>query len=80
MPLGKGLMIDERRAKLKRGAIFQKATVANYNNLLITENEKFDVGESSIFLVNSREIKFLDSQYKMAYIMSKLLNNRLVYI
>ncbi|MEM8909567.1 MAG: TolC family protein, partial [Bacteroidota bacterium] len=40
--------------------------VRNYQDLLVAENEKFRIGESSIFLLNSREQKLLDAQLKLA--------------
>lgn len=39
--------------------------VNNYRQLLAAENVKFRNGESSLFLVNSREIKYIDSQLKL---------------
>jgi len=39
--------------------------VDNYRRLLEAENIKFRNGESSLFLVNSRELKFIDSQIKL---------------
>ena len=38
----------------------------NYKLLLAAENEKFRIGESSLFLVNSREQKLVDAQMKWA--------------
>lgn len=39
--------------------------VENYERLLAAENEKFRIGESSIFLLNSREQKLIDAQLKL---------------
>ena len=39
--------------------------VGNYETLLDAEFEKFRIGESSIFLLNSREQKLIDSQMKL---------------
>ena len=55
-------------------------TVINYNRMLTAENRKLSVGESSIFLVNSRESKYLDSRYKQIEISRKLIFNRLTYL
>ncbi|MDF1697117.1 MAG: TolC family protein [Saprospiraceae bacterium] len=55
-------------------------TVTNYNRMLIAENRKFDVGESSIFLVNSRENKYLESRYKLVQASRKLIINRFTYL
>ncbi|MEM6964856.1 MAG: TolC family protein [Bacteroidota bacterium] len=38
--------------------------VENYQGLLAAENEKFRIGESSIFLLNSREQKLIEAQLK----------------
>lgn len=38
----------------------------NYARLLAGENDKFFLGESSVFLVNSRENKLIDAQLKLA--------------
>ena len=40
----------------------------NYQLLLDAENRKFDIGESSIFLINSREQKLIKAQLKLAKI------------
>ena len=39
--------------------------VNNYETLLSAENEKFRFGESSIFLINSREQKLIEAQLKL---------------
>lgn len=44
--------------------IFTKNTV-NYERLLDAEKRKFDIGESSLFLINSRENKVIESQIKL---------------
>ena len=36
----------------------------DYSTLLNAENSKFDAGESNLFMVNSREVKFLEAQLK----------------
>ena len=42
-----------------------QAVVANYQRLLDAENEKFRIGESSIFLLNTREQKLIEAQLKL---------------
>jgi outer membrane protein TolC len=42
-----------------------ESMVGNYETLLDAEFEKFRIGESSIFLLNSREQKLIDSQMKL---------------
>lgn len=46
--------------------------VANYDRLLRGEETKFDAGESTLFLINSREMKLLDAQIKLLMLRSKL--------
>lgn len=43
-----------------------------YRKLLQAENEKFSLGKSSLFLVNSREQKYIDSQIKQREIQVKM--------
>ena len=47
--------------------------VADYNTLLKAEERKFEVGESSVFLINSRERSLIDTQLKQIEIENKLL-------
>jgi len=51
--------------------------VTNYQNLLIAENEKFRFGESSIFLLNSREQKLIAAQLKLVKLLTLYHKNRL---
>lgn len=46
--------------------------VNNYNSLLEAEIMKFNNGESSLFLINQREIKFLESNEKLLDLEAKL--------
>jgi len=55
-------------------------TVVNYDRMLTAENRKFQIGESSIFLVNTREIKYLESRYKLVEAARKLTFNKLTYL
>lgn len=57
-----------------------EATIANYLRMLQAENRKFEIGESSIFLINSREIKYLESRYKLIETRRKLIDNRYIYL
>lgn len=54
--------------------------VENYRSLLVAENRRFSIGESSVFLVNSREISYLESRRKEVESLMKLLKNRLTYL
>jgi len=46
---------------------YELLTIATerYEALLRAERRKLNIGESSIFLINSREVKYLESQYKL---------------
>jgi outer membrane protein TolC len=48
-----------------------RATVANYQQLLRLENTRFELGESSFFLINSRENKYIEAQLKLAKLVSE---------
>ncbi len=52
----------------------------NYARMLLAENQKLVAGESSIFLVNSREQKYLDAAYKVLSVNSKLIKHRIAYL
>jgi outer membrane protein TolC len=55
---------------------FTKAIVEDYSNLLSAEERKFFLGESSLFLVNSRESKLIDSKLKAIEIENSFLNTK----
>ncbi|HLP94496.1 MAG TPA: TolC family protein [Saprospiraceae bacterium] len=44
---------------------------ANYRTLLDAENVRFSIGESSVFLVNTREQRWLDAQLKYLKLLSE---------
>lgn len=46
--------------------------VGNYQKMLQAEERKFQVGESSLFLVNARENSFIESQMKQNELQNKL--------
>ncbi|NAS29533.1 TolC family protein [Flavobacteriaceae bacterium R38] len=48
----------------------------DYDVLLKAEERKFGVGESSVFLINSRERKLIDSQLKQIEIQNKLFKTK----
>ena len=54
--------------------------IDNYFDLLRAERRKFDIGESSVFLLNSRETKYLESQQKPLGGLQKLLQSRVIYL
>ena len=49
--------------------------VQNYQALLRAEVQKFDYGESSIFLINTREQKLIDAELKLAALRGKFFKN-----
>jgi outer membrane protein TolC len=50
--------------------LYNEAT-DNYNKLLQAEAVKFSSGESSMFLVNARQMKYLEFQSKLLEVKSK---------
>ncbi|MEP1094237.1 MAG: TolC family protein [Cyclobacteriaceae bacterium] len=58
--------------QLQNMIIQQETMVANYQIMLEGERSKFDNGESSIFLINSRENKKLDAEIKLVELRSDL--------
>ncbi|WP_299551638.1 TolC family protein [Seonamhaeicola sp.] len=55
---------------------FTLTIVEDYSKLLSAEERKFFLGESSLFLVNSRESKLIDSKLKAIEIENDLLNTK----
>ncbi len=53
-------------ANLRQQINLANAMRDNYARLLTGENEKFVLGESSVFLVNSRENKLIEAELKLA--------------
>ncbi|WP_138991393.1 TolC family protein [Larkinella sp. C7] len=49
----------------------QQQTVTNQQTLVRAEQQKFDIGESSLFLINSRETKLIDLQVKLEELRAK---------
>ena len=47
------------------------SAVSNYNRLLAGERQKFNIGESSLFLVNSRETKLIEARLKLMELQAK---------
>ncbi len=48
-----------------------KSQLENYRRLFNAEEQKFDNGESSLFLINSRENKILETEVKIAEVTAK---------
>ncbi|RYE27259.1 MAG: hypothetical protein EOP42_19455, partial [Sphingobacteriaceae bacterium] len=49
----------------------QSSSINNQKVLVKGELQKFDLGESTLFLINSRETKLIDMQIKQAELVSK---------
>ncbi len=56
---------------LNRQLALQQQAVQNQLRLLQAEQQRFDLGESSLFLVNTRETKLIDMQIKLEELKSK---------
>ncbi len=50
--------------------------VGNYQILLAAEERKFSFGESSLFLINSRESKLIDAELKQNEVLNKFLTTK----
>ncbi len=48
-----------------------KSVVQNYNAMLNAEKQRFDSGESSLFVVNARENNLIDAQLKLLSLLAK---------
>ena len=48
-----------------------RKTTQNYNQLLQGENRLFNIGESSLFMINSREMAYINAQIKLVELMAK---------
>ncbi|MEL6866698.1 MAG: TolC family protein [Bacteroidota bacterium] len=57
----------------------QQQNISGYQLLLEGENEKFRFGESSVFLLNKRQEKFIFGQLKLIALFVKLTQERLNY-
>jgi len=56
---------------LKNQEVIQSRNVQGYRKLLWAENEKFKLGESSVFLLNKRQEKYLEGQLKLVDLITK---------
>lgn len=66
-------LLDNSRQQVE----LNRVMVTNYQNLLQAENEKFRYGESSIFLLNSREQKLIAARLKLTKLLITYQKNRL---
>ncbi|MFM2360875.1 MAG: hypothetical protein RLY16_2868 [Bacteroidota bacterium] len=62
--------------QLQKQVKLQAAALENYQVLLRGELTKFNIGESSLFLLNSRENKVLEAQQKLVDLIAKFYKNQ----
>ncbi|MFK7908179.1 MAG: TolC family protein [Chitinophagales bacterium] len=60
-----------KQSLLQRQVNLQSQNVSNYKRLLDAERTKFDFGESSVFLLNKRQEKYLESSIKLTELIAK---------
>jgi outer membrane protein TolC len=58
-----------------QNSIFEDV-LEDYEQMLTAEERKFTLGESSLFLVNSREGKLIDAKLKAIELQNKLLSSK----
>lgn len=68
--------LEEQIRLLQDQVRISRAMVGNYETLLAAERIKFDLGESSVFLLNTREGKLLEAQLKVAKLEADLAKAR----
>lgn len=69
----------QQQAILQRQLALQEQNVSGYRLLLEGENQKFLYGESSVFLLNKRQEKYIDGQLKLLELYWKWQVERLDY-
>jgi outer membrane protein TolC len=57
---------------LQNQIALQEEMIASYLVMRNAEIQKFEIGESSLFLVNSREMKYIESRQKLIELKAKL--------
>ena len=62
--------LNEWNTTREQTALYQR-TVSDYLGLLEGEQQKFDAGESSLFMVNSRELGYIGAQIKYLELLAK---------
>lgn len=60
----------------KEQSILTADLVLNYQKMVTAEERKFSMGESSLFLVNSRENSYIESQMKQNILQNKLFTSQ----
>lgn len=59
-------------AQMQQQIVLSEAMITNYLALVDAENKRFELGESSVFLVNAREQKLVEAELKLNELQSKL--------
>jgi outer membrane protein TolC len=62
--------INELETSYNQAKLYAQ-TVSDYLRLLNGEKQKFDVGESSLFMINSRELGYINTQLKLIELIAK---------
>lgn len=70
----------QQQVILREQIDLQAQNVAGYRQLLDGENEKFNYGESSVFLLNKRQEKYINGQLKLIKLNFKLQMELLNYL
>lgn len=70
------VVVNEWQTSIEQLRTYRK-TVIYYDALLAGERELFEAGESSLFLVNRRELGFINAQIKLVELISKNQKNAL---
>ncbi|MBK7410027.1 MAG: TolC family protein [Saprospirales bacterium] len=70
----------ESQLFLEAQVALQQQNVGNYGLLLEAERERFSYGESSVFLLNKREEKYLETRVKLVELTAKLQQAKLEYL
>ncbi|WP_242120454.1 TolC family protein [Aestuariivivens sediminicola] len=68
--------LDQELTSLSTQNRYIKSIVNDYDTLLKAEERKFFLGESSLFLVNTRESKLIDSKLKSIALETNFLNTK----
>ena len=70
------LLVASYRGKRCSSENITTQMVLDYERMLQAEERKFQLGESSLFLVNSRESKLIDGQLKAIEIQNKFFSTK----
>lgn len=68
--------ISKEMERLLEQERYAASMVADYETLLKAEERMFELGESSVFLINSRESKLIASKLKLIAVQNKYLESR----